>query len=124
MKSNFYEKIISLKDENEKININKMSQLLDKSIDSLIEFRKRKLDELNNPDIKVKIVKKDNENQPPRNILSIDDNSSSRHMRSIRQTYLSHAARLGRIRDFEEENENLNRLIENDNNNNNIEVIG
>ena len=41
-------------------------------------------------------------------------------MRSIRQTYLSHAARLGRIRDLEEENENLNRLIENDN----IEVIG
>ena len=120
MKSNFYEKIISLKDENEKISINKMSQLLDKSIDFLIEFRKRKLDELNNPEIKVKIVNKDNEVEPQRNILSFDDNSSTRHMRNIRQTYLSHAARLGRIRDLEEENENLNRLIENSN----IEVIG
>ena len=120
MKSNFYEKIISLKDENEKININKMSQLLDKSIDFLIEFRKRKLDELNNPEIKVKIVNKDNEVEPQRNILSFDDNSSTRHLRSIRQTYLSHAARLGRIRDLEEENENLHRLIENSN----IEVIG
>ena len=121
MKSNFYEKIISLKDENEKINLNKMSQLLDKSIDSLIEFRKKKLDELNNPEIKLKVVNKDSEIEPQRNILSFDDNSSTRHMRSIRQTHLSHAARLGRIRDFEEENENLNRLIENDNN---IEVIG
>ena len=42
-------------------------------------------------------------------------------MRSIRQTYLSHAERLGRIIDLEEENDNLDRLIEN---NNNIEVIG
>ncbi len=121
MKSNFYEKIISFKDENDKIKINKMSQLLDESIDSFIEFRKRNLDELNNADLKVKLIIKDNElESSQRNILSIDDNSSTRHMRSIRQTYLSHAARLGRIRDLEEENENLNRLIEN----NNIEVIG
>ena len=120
MKSNFYEKIISLKDENEKIKINKMSQLLDESIDFFIEFRKRNLYELNNPEIKVKIINKDNEFESQRNMLSYDDNSSNRHMRSIRQTYLSHAARLGRIRDLEEENENLNRLIENDN----IEVIG
>ena len=121
MKSNFYEKIIPFKDENEKIKINKLSQLLDESINSFIEFRKRNLDELNNADIKVKIIKKDNEVEGQRNILSFDDNSSTRHMRSIRQTYLSHAARLGRIRDLEEENDNLDRLIEN---HNNIEVIG
>ena len=120
MKSNFYEKIISFKDENEKIKINKMSQLLDESIGSFIEFRKRNLDELNNADIKVKIINKDNEFEAQRNILSFDDNSSNRHMRSIRQTYLNHAARLGRIRDLEEENDDMDRLIEN----NNIEVIG
>ena len=121
MKSNFYEKIISLKDENEKMKIDKMSQLLDESINAFIEFRKRNSDELNDPNIKVKIINKDNEfDSSRRNILSFDDNSSSRHMRNIRQTYLNHAARLGRIRDLEEENENLDRLIENDN----IEVIG
>ena len=76
MKSNFYEKIISFKDENEKIKINKMSQLLDESIGSFIEFRKRNLDELNNADIKVKIINKDNEFEAQRNILSFATKSN------------------------------------------------
>ena len=119
MKSNFYETIISLKDENEKIKMNKMSQLLDESIDSFIELRKKCFEEAN-PDSKIEIKFKNELESSIRNILSSDDNSSSRHMRSIRQTNLSHAARLERIRDLEEENENLNRLIENDN----TEIIG
>ena len=61
MKSNFYEKIISFKDENEKNKINKMSQLFDESIDFFIKFRKRNFDEFNNNDLKKKLIHKYNE---------------------------------------------------------------
>ena len=70
MKSNFYEKIISFKDENEKIKINKMSQLLDESIDFFIKFRKRNFDEFNNNDLKIKLIHKYNEFQSSRRNLS------------------------------------------------------
>ena len=75
MKSNFYEKIISFKDEDEKIKINKMSQLFDESIDFFIKFRKRKFDELNNTDLKIKLINKYNEFQSSRRNFSpnIDD---------------------------------------------------
>ena len=61
MKSNFYEKIISFKDENEKNKINKMSQLFDESIDFFIKFRKGNFDEFNNNDLKKKLIHKYNE---------------------------------------------------------------
>ena len=70
MKSNFYEKIISFKDEDEKIKINKMSQLFDESIDFFIKFRKRKFDELNNTDLKIKLINKYNEFQSSRRNIS------------------------------------------------------
>ena len=70
MKSKFYEKIISFKDENEKIKINKMSQLLDESIDFFIKFRKRNFDEFNNNDLKIKLIHKYNEFQSSRRNLS------------------------------------------------------
>ena len=70
MKSNFYEKIISFKDENEKIKINKMSQLLDESIDFFIKFRKRNFDEFNNNDLKIKLIHKYNEFQSSRRNIS------------------------------------------------------
>ena len=75
MKSNFYEKIISFKDEDEKIKINKMSQLFDESIDFFIKFRKRKFDELNNTDLKIQLINKYNEFQSSRRNFSpnIDD---------------------------------------------------
>ncbi len=70
MKSNFYEKIISFKDENDKIKINKMSQLLDESIDYFIKFRKRNFDEFNNNDLKLKLIHKYNEFESSRRNLS------------------------------------------------------
>ena len=79
MKSNFYEKIISFKDENEKIKINKMSQLLDESIDFFIKFRKRNFDEFNNNDLKIKLIHKYNEFQSSRRNLSPNiDNQNER----------------------------------------------
>ena len=70
MKSNFYEKIISFKDEDEKVRINKMSQLFDESIDFFIKFRKRNFDEFNNNDLKIKLIHKYNEFQSSRRNLS------------------------------------------------------
>ena len=70
MKSNFYEKIISFKDENDKIKVNKMSQLLDESIDYFIKFRKRNFDEFNNNDLKLKLIHKYNEFESARSNLS------------------------------------------------------
>ena len=70
MKSNFYEKIISFKDEDEKVRINKMSQLFDESIDFFIKFRKRNFDEFNNNDLKIKLIHKYNEFQSSRRNIS------------------------------------------------------
>ena len=79
MKSNFYEKVISFKDENEKIKINKMSQLFDESIDFFIKFRKRNFDEFNNNDLKIKLIHKYNEFQSSRRNLSPNiDNQNER----------------------------------------------
>ena len=70
MESNFYEKIISFKDEDEKVRINKMSQLFDESIDFFIKFRKRNFDEFNNNDLKIKLIHKYNEFQSSRRNIS------------------------------------------------------
>ena len=78
MKSNFYEKIISFKNEDEKIKINKMSQLFDESIDFFIKFRKRKFDELNNTDLKIKLINKYNEFQSSRRNFSRNDDQERR----------------------------------------------
>ena len=78
MKSNFYEKIISFKDENEKIKINKMSQLFDESIDFFIKFRKRNFDELNKTDLKIKLINKYNEFQSSRRNFSRNDDQEER----------------------------------------------
>ncbi len=78
MKSNFYEKIISFKNEDEKIKINKMSQLFDESIDFFIKFRKRKFDELNNTDLKIKLINKYNEFQSSRRNFSRNDDQEIR----------------------------------------------
>ena len=79
MKSNFYEKIISFKDENDKEKINKMSQLFDESIDFFIKFRKRNFDEVNNIDLKIKLINKFNEFESSRrNLLRNIDNQNIR----------------------------------------------
>ena len=59
MKSNFYEKIIPIENEEKRKLLNKMSMLLDESIEDLINLRQRENSELNN--IKLKLMDKYNE---------------------------------------------------------------
>ncbi len=125
MKSNFYEKIIPIENEEKRKLLNKMSMLLDESIEDLINLRQRENSELNN--IKLKLMDKYNE------FISLQSNSSinernnnnrnnliNNNNRLLEHFGLNRAARLERIRNMEEETEELNRLIENDM----IEVIG
>ena len=125
MKSNFYEKIIPIENEEKRKLLKKMSMLLDESIEDLINLRQRENSELNN--IKLKLMDKYNE------FISLQSNSSinernnnnrnnliNNNNRLLEHFGLNRAARLERIRNMEEETEELNRLIENDM----IEVIG
>ena len=116
MEPNFYENIVPKEDKEQKELIKKMSKLLDESLDSLIELRKRQKNE------KVNIIKIDSKEvktsilndlfyRLPR--INANDNSSSSRRISNRNE------RLERIRNMQEETENLERMIEND-----IEIVG
>ena len=125
MKSNFYEKIIPIENEEKRKLLNKMSMLLDESIEDLINLRQRENSELNN--IKLKLMDKYNEFILLQSNSSINErNNNNRNNlinnnnRLLEHFGLNRAARLERIRNMEEETEELNRLIENDM----IEVIG
>ena len=129
MKANYYEKIIQTKDEEKKKLIMKMNQLLDESIDTLINLRKRKMDEAENTDIKSKIIDKFNEFRLSQNNESNNSNESNNNSGNAnfivsrlgelrRQT---HVSRLQRILNLEQENEDLDRLIDN---NENTDVVG
>ena len=132
MKANFYEKIIPIKDEEKKNLIMKMNKLLDESIDTLINLRKRKMNEAENADIKSKIIDKFNEfrlsqnNESNNSNISNENNNNSGNAHYIvsrlgelrRQ---GHVSRLQRILNLEQENEDLDRLIDN---NENADVVG
>ena len=130
MKANFYEKIIPIKDEEKKKLIMKMDKLLDESIDTLINLRKRKMNELDNNDIKSKIIDKFNEfslfqnNESNSNESNNNDNNSNANFIVSRLGELRRQGRLSRLQrilNLEQENEDLNRLIDN---NENADVVG
>ena len=127
MKANFYEKIIPIKDEEKRKLIMKMSKLLDESIDSLINLRKRKMNKLDNTDVKSKIIDKNNEvklsQNNERNSNERNNNHNNRNARFIVSRFFRRGrfSRLQRILNLEHENENLNRLIDN---NENADIIG
>ena len=115
MEPNFYENIVPKEDKEQKELIKRMSKLLDESLDSFIELRKRQKNE------KVNIIKIDSKLHKS-SILDLffrlphiggNDNNSSYHRIANR------FERLERIRNMQEETENLERLIEND-----IEIVG
>ncbi len=116
MKSNFFEKIVPIENEEKRKLINKMSKLLDESLDDFINLRQRQINEKN--DMYLKMFDKFKEfNSSQRN----DENNNSNNMPRIRERIaLNHAERIRRIMNVEEENEDLIRQIESDN----IEIIG
>ena len=115
MDSNFYQKIIPIENEEKRALLDKMSKLLDESIEDLINLRQRKNNELNN--IKIKLMDIYNEFT-----LLNNNNNNNRDNNTNRVNFASNReARLRRIRNMEEETEDLYRLVENDTN---IEVIG
>ena len=129
MKANYYEKIIQTKDEEKKKLIMKMNQLLDESIDTLINLRKRKMDEAENTDIKSKIIDKFNEFRLSQNNESNNSNESNNNSGNANFIFArfgelrrqTHVSRLQRILNLEQENEDLDRLIDN---NENTDVVG
>ena len=132
MKEDFLEKILSIENEEKRLLINKMSKLLDQSIEDFINLRERQTK--NDSDIKsAKLNKSEvismqglNENHNNNNDNNNDNNNNDNNNNNngqVRNDILNHFSRherLERIRIMEEENENLDRLIENDN----MEVIG
>ena len=116
MEPNFYENIVPKEDKEQKELIKRMSKLLDESLDSFIELRKRQKNE------KVNIIKIDSKLHKTSILTDLffrlphiggNDNSSS--YRRIANRF----ERLERIRNMQEETENLERLIEND-----VEIVG
>ena len=117
MKSNFYEKIIPIENEQKRLLINKMSTLLDESLDAFINLRQRQINEQD--DLKLKMLKEYKE------LISsqrIDESNNNNNIIRLRERIaLNHAERIRRIMNMEEENDDLDRQIEADNN---IEIIG
>ena len=118
MKSNFYEKVVSIENENKRKLLENMSKLLYESIDSFIDLIQRQQDELNNSELKSKLNNKFMEYESSQRNQSRNNNNVTRFLRQ--RLGLNNSARHERIRNLEEETENLYRLIEN----NNIEEIG
>ena len=116
MKSNFYEKLYSTEDKNKKILMDKMSKILDESINQCIDLRQRQVDENNSKSI-------NNSGKKPKKDIILNQrvyNLFSRHVESNQRQ-----RRFERIRNMinylEEESEQLYRLIEN---NNFTEIVG
>ena len=112
MEPNFFEKLISEKDKEKKDLVKKMSELLDDSLDTFISLRKRKSQE--NLDIKLK-----NDKIIKLRSMEMNDNEDT-HFFGTSNRHLNRLARLARIRNMQEETEDLERLIEREN----IEVVG
>ena len=140
MKSNFYEKLIRIKNEKEKNLLNEMEKLLDESIDSFINLRKREISEIDITNVKAKLIKANNEfheqadseinegNDNDNNSNNNNENNNNNrgnnnnhfivHLRDRLRN--GHSERLRRIRNLEEESDLLARLF----NDENIDVIG
>ena len=126
MKSNFYEKIIPIKNEKEKNLLNDMNKLLDESISVFIDLRTRQANEKENKEQKQKQMNLINESVS--HIIENEDNNNEGNNNSNNNLFsrlrdrfgFGHEARMRRIMNMEEEIDNLDRLI----NNENIEVIG
>ena len=131
MKEDFLEKIIPIENEEKRLLIKKMCKLLDESIDDFINLRESQAKRSNNFDAQFEELNKSvittiaggtneiNNNNNNNN----NDNNNNNNDGQIRIDILDRFARLGireRIRHLEEENEDLDRLIGNDN----TEVIG
>ena len=116
MKSDFLEKIIPIENEEKRILINNMSKLLDESIDDFINLRERQKNEIDDNDIKLKMINKFKEFVSS----EINEHNNNNASSNRNNQALNHASRLERIRNMEEETERLNRLIENDY----LEIIG
>ncbi len=111
MEPNFYEKIVSEKDDNKKNLVKKMSELLDDSLESFISIRQRQSKENKN-----NIFKFDNIIR----LHSMNLDNDERENNVLRRIHrFNHHERLERIRNMEEETDNLERLI-----NENFEVVG
>ena len=130
MKSNFYEKIIPIESEEKKNLIIKMNKLLDESIETLINLRKRKMDEIENPDIKSKIIDRFNEFRlSQNNDNNSNENNNNNNSNNSNHNYIvsrlgelrrqGHVSRLQRILNLEQESVDLDRLI-----NENPDVVG
>ena len=120
MKSNFYEKIFPMENEETRRLLKRMSDILDESLNEYIELKKRKNNE--QKEIKAKIMGKieiEEQRVPQENIGNIVNDTYVLISR-LRERTSYHSERLQRIRNMEEETESLNRLIESDN----IEVVG
>ena len=111
MEPNFYEKIVSEKDDNKKNLVKKMSELLDDSLESFISIRQRQSKETKNINFLFgNIIRLHS--------MNLDNDERENNVR--RGIYrLNHHERLQRIRNMEEETDNLERLI-----NENFEVVG
>ena len=134
MKEDFLEKILSMENEEKRLLINKMSKLLDQSIEDFINLRERQTK--NDSDVKSAKLNKsevisiqgineihNNNNDNDNNNDNNNNDNNNNNNGQVRNDILNHFSRherLERIRIMEEENENLDRLIENDN----MEVIG
>ena len=95
MKSNFYEKIILIENEEKKNLIIKKNKLLDESFETLI-LRKRKMDEIKNTDIKSKIIDKFNEFRLSQNN---DNNSNENNSDNSNNSNLNYiVSKLGELR--------------------------
>ena len=114
MEPNFYQNLVPSEDKEKKELIKKMGLLLDDTLDSFILLCQRQAEDKGNFEIK---FNKKISFQPS---ISLNMNESSNTLRDRASVYSNRLARLLRIRNMEEDNENLERLIENEN----IEVVG
>ena len=116
MEPNFYENIVPSEDKEKKELIQKMSKLLDDSLDTFLEVRKRQ------QNVEVPLIKfdlKKGKNRIMDELFRIYRSERRETEENNISSHRNRMERLERIRVMQEETENLERLIEND-----VEVIG
>ena len=118
MKSNFYEKILSFENESQKTKANKIMNLLNESVINCIDRRKYQIVEK-----KIIIEKKEQLNIKANESIDSEENyqNNNESNRNNQIRGINHNALRARIINYEQENEELFRLIER---NSHIEVVG
>ena len=114
MKSKFYEKVIKTDDKNQNILLDKMSDLLDESMNVFIEKRKRDINENKERSDENSLSSKKEEI----NLRQNECNDFQRNFSRLRNERIIRIRNM--IQALEEESESLNRLIEV----NNTEIVG